>query len=160
MLKYLILIIIALFLTGCPAVEKYRAEQQQAQAAQQAAIADQMAQQARMVESDNQAAMMETLAKSAKPVYWPFVVITLIFAVAILLFMRMHVIAVSHVAAGQPVQELRMLPSARPFGELRLEARRQGYELAAKGDSYYLVDKQGQFQRITALIEEIDRGDS
>lgn len=158
-MKYLILIIIALSLTGCPAVEKYKAEQEQAHAAQQAAIADQMAQQARMVESDNQAAMMDTLADAAKPVYWPFVVIVAIFAVALLLFMRMHVIAVSHVAAGEPVRELRMLPSAKPFGELRLEARRQGYELAVKGDSYYLVDKQGQFQRITGLIEQIERGD-
>lgn len=151
-MRHFILLALALLLTGCPAVEKYKAEQE-------AAVAQQMEQQARMVEAQTQAQMMDTLAQASKPNYWPIIATVGIFALVLLLVIRWHMITVSHVAAGQPVQELRMLPSAKPFGELRLEARRQGYELAVKGDSYYLVDKQGQFQRITGLIEQIERGD-
>lgn len=147
MLKYILLIIIALTLTGCPAVEKYRAEQEAAQAAQQAAIADQMAQQARMVESDNQAAMMGTLAQAAKPVYWPIVLIVTLFAGVIVLFMRWHMVTVAHVATGQ-----RLLPQQMSFAQLRMQARREGYELEVAGASYFLVDNDGNRQKIRGLI--------
>ena len=148
-MRYFILLALALLLTGCPAVEKYKAEQE-------AAVAQQMEQQARMVEAQTQAQMMDTLAQASKPNYWPIIATVGIFALVLLLVIRWHMITVSHVAAGQPVQELRMLPGDVPFARMRLEAWRQGYQLEAIGDAYYLVDSQGNRQKIRALIEQGD----
>lgn len=148
-MRYFILLALALLLTGCPAVEKYKAEQE-------AAVAQQMEQQARMVEAQTQAQMMDTLAQASKPNYWPIIATVGIFALVLLTVIRWHMITVSHVAAGQPVQELRMLPGDVPFSRMRLEARRQGYQLEAIGDAYYLVDSQGNRQKIRALIEQGD----
>jgi hypothetical protein len=152
--KYLILIALALTLTACPATEKYRAEQQAAIAQQEAARADQLAQQARMVEAEQQSAQMKTLADAAKPTYWPMIAIVAIGAVVMLTFMRWHMVTVSHVAAGQPVRELRMLPGEVSFGQMRIMARRQGYELDVQQGSYFLVDGDGKRQKIKALIGE------
>lgn len=150
-MKYLILIALAFALTGCPATEKYRAEQERAQA-------EQMAQQARMVEAETQAAMMRTLADAAKPNYWPLALVAILGFGGIMLVVRWHMITVSHVAAGQPVRELRMLPSEVSFGQLRIEARRQGYQLEVDQGAYWLVDSDGNRQKIRALIGSGDRG--
>ena len=151
-MKYLILIALVFALTGCPAVEKYKAEQQTAIAQQESARADQLAQQARMVEAQAQTDQMKTLADAAKPTYWPIIVIVAILAGVLLVFMRWHMITMSHVAAGQPVRELRMLPGQVDFGQMKRLARREGYELEVEQGSYWLVDNDGNRQRIKALI--------
>jgi hypothetical protein len=145
-MKYLILIALALTLTGCPAVEKYKAEQEVAKA-------NQMAEQAKMVQAQEESAQMQTLANAARPTYWPIIVTVAIFALVLLTFMRWHMVTVSHVAAGQPVRELRMLPGDVPFGQMRIEARRQGYDLEVSQGAYFLVDNEGNRKQIRALIE-------
>ena len=147
MLKYLLLIAAVFLMVGCPATEKYKAEQQ-------AARADQMAEQARMVESDNNAAMMRTLADAAKPNYWPIMVVVVVGFAGVLLVVRWHMVTVSHVAAGQAVQsqQLRLLPREVPFAQLRAMARREGKELEVIEGSFFLVDSQGQKRRITGLL--------
>jgi outer membrane murein-binding lipoprotein Lpp len=154
MVKYLILIAAVFLMVGCPSTEKYKAEQQAAIAKQEAARADQLAQQARMVESDNNAAMMRTLADAAKPNYWPILVVVVVGFAGVLLVVRWHMVTVSHVAAGQAVQaqQLRLLPSEVSFAQLRAMARREGKELEVIDGSFFLVDSQGEKQRIKALI--------
>jgi hypothetical protein len=82
------------------------------------------------------------------------IAIVAIGAVVMLTFMRWHMVTVSHVAAGQPVRELRMLPGEVSFGQMRIMARRQGYELDVQQGSYFLVDGDGKRQKIKALIGE------
>lgn len=149
-MKYIILIPLILLLTACPATEKYRAEQQ-------AAIADQMAQQARMVEAETQAQMMQTLADAARPTYWPIIVVVALFVGVLVLFMYWHMRAIETVMSNGGgsqiiIEKQPIMLSQMSFKQLRAEARREGYELEVEGASYYLVDNSGNRQRIKGLI--------
>ena len=145
MQKYLILIALVLTLTGCPASQKYIAEQEAAKALQ-------MVEQAKIVQAQEHSNQMATLANAAKPTYWPIIVTVAIFAGVLLTFMRWHMVTISHLAAGQPVRELRMLPSEISFGQMRIEARRQGYDLEVVNNSFYLVDQTGNRQKVNGMI--------
>jgi len=64
-----------------------------------------------------------------------------------LLVVRWHMITISHVAAGEPMQaeQLRLLPGQPGFNRaLRLAAQERGGRAVKRGDSYYLVDADGQ----------------
>lgn len=136
------LVFLALLLTGCTT----RYDAQVAQANAQSAQA-----QAAIIQAQEQARMFQQLAESSKPVYWPIVVTVLalvvVFGAIILLFMRWHMITISHVAAGQPMQadQLRLLPGQPGFNrQLRLAARERGMQAVRSNGAYYLVDADGQ----------------
>jgi hypothetical protein len=96
---------------------------------------------------------LEVLAKAAKPTYWPIVAVVLVFAGLLLLFMRWHMVTVSHVAVGRPVADLPMLPDGvTSFAQMRREAARIGCTIEARGDSFYLVDSQGREKKVKALL--------
>lgn len=147
MKKYLILIVAVFLMVGCPDTERYKAQQEEARALQ-------MAEQARMVQAEQNAAMMRTLADAAKPNYWPMLAVAVLGFGGIMLVVRWHMVTVSHVAAGQTVRanDLRLLPGQVDFGQMKRLARRDGYELEVEQGAYFLVDNDGNRQRIKALI--------
>ena len=131
-------VFLALILAGC--TTRYDAQVAQANAQQAQA-------QAAIIQAQEQAKMFQQLAESSKPVYWPIVVLAVLAVVALLLVVRWHMITVSHVAAGQPMQagQLRLLPGQPGFNRaLRLAAEERGERPVKRGDSYYLVDAEGQ----------------
>ncbi len=135
-MRYILLL--ALILAGC--TTRYDAQVAQANAQQAQA-------QAAIIQAQEQARMFQQLAESSKPVYWPIVVLAVLAVVALLLVVRWHMITVSHVAAGQPMQaeQLRLLPGQPGFNRaLRLAAEERGGRAVKRGDSYYLVDAEGQ----------------
>ena len=126
---------------------RYDAQVAQARAQEAAASAS-------IVQAQQQAAMFATLADAAKPTYWPIVVLCIVAVVALLMVIRWHMITISHVAAGVPMQAdaLRLLPGAPGFyPALRGEARRIGASVEVQGDSYYLVRGEERVQ-VKALI--------
>ena len=131
-------VFLALILVGCTT----RYDAQVAQANAQSAQA-----QAAIIQAQEQARMFQQLAESSKPVYWPIITLAILAVVALLLVVRWHMITVSHVAAGQPMQaeQLRLLPGQPGFNRaLRLAAEERGGRAVKRGDSYYLVDAEGQ----------------
>jgi len=132
------LVFLALFLAGCTT----RYDAQVAQANAQSAQA-----QAAVIQAQEQARMFQQLAESSRPVYWPIVVLAVLAVVALLLVVRWHMITISHVAAGQPMQaeQLRLLPGDVGFNrQLRLAARERGATAIKRNGAYYLVDADGQ----------------
>lgn len=132
------LVFLALILAGCTT----RYDAQVAQANAQSAQA-----QAAIIQAQEQARMFQQLAESSKPVYWPIVVLAILAVVALLLVVRWHMITISHVAAGQPMQaeQLRLLPGQPGFNrQLRLAARERGMQAVRSNGTYYLVDADGQ----------------
>src|SRR3990167_4365617 len=135
-MRYLFLL--TFFLAGCTS----RYDAQVAQANAQSAQA-----QAAMIQAQEQARMFQQLAESAKPVYWPLVTLAVLAVVSLLLVVRWHMITISHVAAGQPVpaEQLRLLPGDVGFNlALRLAAKERGERAVRRGDSYYLINAEGQ----------------
>jgi hypothetical protein len=131
-------VFLALILAGC--TTRYDAQVAQANAQQAQA-------QAAIIQAQEQARMFQQLAESAKPVYWPIVVLAVLAVVALLLVVRWHMITISHVAAGQPMQaeQLRLLPGQPGFNrQLRLAARERGMQAVRSNGAYYLVDADGQ----------------
>lgn len=131
-------VFLALILAGCTT----RYDAQVAQANAQSAQA-----QAAIIQAQEQARMFQQLAESSKPVYWPIVVLAILAVVALLLVVRWHMITISHVAAGQPMQaeQLRLLPGQPGFNrQLRLAARERGMQAVRSNGTYYLVDADGQ----------------
>jgi hypothetical protein len=144
---YCLLWLMLSFLAAC--TSRYDAQVAQANAQQAQA-------QAAIIQAQKQAEMFSTLAESAKPVYWPIVVLVVLMVVAILFIVRWHMVTVSHVAAGQSVRadDLRLLPSdSRFFPALRKEARRIGADVEVSGADYYLITD-GQRVKVRALIGE------
>lgn len=131
-------VFLALLLTGCTTRYDARVAQANAQQAQA---------QAAIIQAQEQAKMFQQLAESARPVYWPIVTLAVLAVVALLLVVRWHMITISHVAAGEPMQaeQLRLLPGQPGFNRaLRLAAQERGGRAVKRGDSYYLVDADGQ----------------
>ena len=131
-------VFLALLLAGCTT----RYDAQVAQANAQSAQA-----QAAIIQAQEQARMFQQLAESSKPASWPIVVLAILAVVALLLVVRWHMITISHVAAGQPMQaeQLRLLPGQPGFNrQLRLAARERGMQAVRSNGTYYLVDADGQ----------------
>lgn len=107
------------------------------------ANAQQMQAQAAIVQAQEQAKMYATLAEASKPNYWPLVIMAVLAIVALLLVVRWHMVTVSHVAAGQPVQaqQLRLLPGDPGFNRaLRIAASERGATPIKRNGRYYLID--------------------
>jgi hypothetical protein len=111
--------------------------------------------QAAIVQAQENSRMYQTLAESAKPVYWPIVAIVIVAFLVFALLMRWHMVTVSHVAAGRPVQaaQLRILPNdPRFYPALRAEARRLGASVEVDGADYYIATACERV-KVKALIE-------
>ncbi len=146
-MKLIILMVLCLCLTGCVGETRAErtarlAEEQRLSVENQQALTAQAQAQAAIVQAEQNAIMYQTLADAAKPNYTPLLVVAVLAVVAILLIVRWHMIALTHVAAGQAVRgdDMRLLPGAPGFyPALRQIAKREGGRVEVQGDSYYLV---------------------
>lgn len=170
-MRYLLIFMI-LVLTACAPnperIAELEAQQAQALAAQQQASAEQAAQEARAEEAKaaqehskwlgiKELAEVERdqiLADAMKPVYWPIVAVSALFLVALFVIVRMMLSAqMQQVAMITGQEPVRLLPGDVSFGQMRRMALREGKEIVARGDSYYLVDNLGNERKIKALIQ-------
>lgn len=155
-MRYILLIIALWMLSGCGhmvQIEQARAEQQAAIAQQARADADAEAARTNAVLSLQNTEQLKVMADAAKPVYWPWVVVAIVAALA---FVAREWLRTQQVAmlAGRSPSEVRLLPGSAGFEQAMIEQyggnwyrRRAGEEVG-----YYLRDG----SRVTALIEQQD----
>lgn len=156
MYRYLLMVVLVVVLSGCGMTQAERAEHEtrraEAMALQQRAAAEQASAEAQRAMYENETKRFDILADAVGPVYWPIILTSAMFLVALFVLVRMMLRAqmqqVAMLASRPHAEPRRLLPGDVGFEAAMLE--NYGGDWVRRQGQYYLRDG----TRVTALIEQ------